>query len=316
MSAPRYDSGQIIFIGDAVQWDGGRGVVLSLINGSVEIRSQDGVVHLRATTITFVEHSYDSLDTRPFPVDIGLDREGLDYLNTLNIGYGSIVDWSMVARQDSAVFHILAEVFNMWKRWWLDVGVLFASPGINQDYWLQRDVKDYIDILKEHLYATDQEDLSLDEALESYITWEQSRRPRYTYPPRARQLPDEETMRYETMHRRHAQLRDDIESAVEETVPNLLEARAQYEKPSESTCAICMSGFYDTSTEKNIPIRLLKCGHVFHMKCIDRYLGTRTDQPCPFCRKSFNRQDLVEAPRAYKQPGGNFWLRTRTSLKF
>ncbi|KAF3454894.1 hypothetical protein FNV43_RR05342 [Rhamnella rubrinervis] len=43
-------------------------------------------------------------------------------------------------------------------------------------------------------------------------------------------------------------------------------------------CVICLSGFEDDDIGRNLP----KCGHAFHVECIDMWLGSHPN--CPICR--------------------------------
>jgi hypothetical protein len=91
--------------------------------------------------------------------------------------------------------------------------------------------------------------------------------------------------------------------------------RASASTNGEAICAICQSDFYNTAMGNRIPIRL-PCGHVFHLSCVETYLGANAELPCPFCRQMFGRNDLIEAPKACKQANGNFQFTSRTILKF
>ncbi|GAB2215180.1 hypothetical protein Droror1_Dr00019559 [Drosera rotundifolia] len=51
-------------------------------------------------------------------------------------------------------------------------------------------------------------------------------------------------------------------------------------KPSDGTCAICLSEYVPQETLRTIP----ECNHFFHAKCIDEWL--RMKGTCPVCRNS------------------------------
>ena len=58
--------------------------------------------------------------------------------------------------------------------------------------------------------------------------------------------------------------------------------KSQWQRPvsvdDEDECTIC---FDRLSSQPNVTP--LECGHVFHSKCIDQWLQTKSD--CPICRK-------------------------------
>ena len=44
-------------------------------------------------------------------------------------------------------------------------------------------------------------------------------------------------------------------------------------------CPICLENF----STNNCAIRKLKCGHIFHKKCIDKWLYKSEKIECPYC---------------------------------
>lgn len=50
-------------------------------------------------------------------------------------------------------------------------------------------------------------------------------------------------------------------------------------------CLICMESFYD-----NDKLRILKCGHFYHLKCIDPWLKQQCSR-CPYCRELIKEED-------------------------
>lgn len=48
---------------------------------------------------------------------------------------------------------------------------------------------------------------------------------------------------------------------------------------NEDACSICLN-----KIETNEYIRKLKCNHLFHKKCVDKWL--KKNQNCPMCRKT------------------------------
>ncbi|XP_062080734.1 RING-H2 finger protein ATL18 [Humulus lupulus] len=54
------------------------------------------------------------------------------------------------------------------------------------------------------------------------------------------------------------------------------------EKDQEEPCSICLVEF----EKEDVVSQLSKCGHVFHIKCIERWLDSN-HFTCPLCRSSF-----------------------------
>lgn len=50
-------------------------------------------------------------------------------------------------------------------------------------------------------------------------------------------------------------------------------------------CAICLDLLTDITNSKKMPVKL-KCGHMFHYSCIEKWHQNKPD--CPICRKSIN----------------------------
>ena len=50
------------------------------------------------------------------------------------------------------------------------------------------------------------------------------------------------------------------------------------EEAEELECVICLSGFEEGEVGRSLP----KCGHVFHVECIDMWLSSHCN--CPICR--------------------------------
>jgi hypothetical protein len=51
----------------------------------------------------------------------------------------------------------------------------------------------------------------------------------------------------------------------------------------ENCCAVCLKPF-EMESKKRVFVKKLKCGHVFHGSCIDKWLARA--QNCPCCRES------------------------------
>ncbi|KAJ7959843.1 RING-H2 finger protein [Quillaja saponaria] len=63
----------------------------------------------------------------------------------------------------------------------------------------------------------------------------------------------------------------------------IYEATAEKDEQEENElleCAICLSAFEDGEIGRNLP----KCGHAFHVECIDMWLNSHSN--CPICRAS------------------------------
>jgi len=76
--------------------------------------------------------------------------------------------------------------------------------------------------------------------------------------------------------------------------------------PHDTLCSICYEEYADGE-----PLRLLRCGHYFHIECIDRWLLTATKRrapACPLCNRSLDpaasAAATAEAPRAHAGGGG------------
>ena len=52
---------------------------------------------------------------------------------------------------------------------------------------------------------------------------------------------------------------------------------------NQSTCSICIDQF-----KSNQKICALSCDHIFHKKCVERWL-TREEASCPVCKKNINK---------------------------
>ncbi|XP_039015352.1 RING-H2 finger protein ATL13-like [Hibiscus syriacus] len=53
------------------------------------------------------------------------------------------------------------------------------------------------------------------------------------------------------------------------------------DKDEEVTCAVCLC-----EIEEDDEMRELRCGHLFHKDCLDRWLGYSYSSTCPVCRTS------------------------------
>ena len=51
---------------------------------------------------------------------------------------------------------------------------------------------------------------------------------------------------------------------------------------SDKDCSICLEPLTKTDNKNMIPVKL-KCGHIFHYTCINKWHGSK--QECPMCRR-------------------------------
>ena len=58
------------------------------------------------------------------------------------------------------------------------------------------------------------------------------------------------------------------------------------DKLNEDLCPICLENF----TTNNCVIRELKCGHIFHKKCIDKWLYNSEKMECPYCNSKLKTE--------------------------
>ncbi|KAG6392735.1 hypothetical protein SASPL_146960 [Salvia splendens] len=69
-----------------------------------------------------------------------------------------------------------------------------------------------------------------------------------------------------------------LPGAVIESIPKLRYKKGEEGGIATSDCSVCLSEFEDGDR-----LRLLrKCGHAFHVACVDTWLGAHTN--CPLCR--------------------------------
>ncbi|GMQ03439.1 hypothetical protein CsSME_00049236 [Camellia sinensis var. sinensis] len=84
-----------------------------------------------------------------------------------------------------------------------------------------------------------------------------------------------------------------IDKAVIESLPffrfSSLEGSKQGLEGSKQglECVVCLSEFEDTEVLRLLP----KCGHAFHMNCIDNWLESHSS--CPLCRYKFDEVELM-----------------------
>ncbi|KAJ0010865.1 hypothetical protein Pint_33971 [Pistacia integerrima] len=73
---------------------------------------------------------------------------------------------------------------------------------------------------------------------------------------------------------------DDDQSSIEELAPYLSVSKfEELEETEEGMCSICLIEFQKDDAVS----RLCRCGHVFHMDCMERWLDC-CQFTCPLCR--------------------------------
>ncbi|KAJ8765710.1 hypothetical protein K2173_014832 [Erythroxylum novogranatense] len=81
---------------------------------------------------------------------------------------------------------------------------------------------------------------------------------------------------------------------IEQKYPTVCFSRHQHRPASE--CAVCLSEFHEGES-----VRGLRCGHVFHKDCLDKWLqqGFAT---CPLCRTQVLSDEVVRGYRRQRNP--------------
>jgi hypothetical protein len=71
------------------------------------------------------------------------------------------------------------------------------------------------------------------------------------------------------------------------------------ELPLAEHCGICFLDMVNDATAGSLGVSLLRCGHVFHTPCIDRWCAVAPGGPsCPYCRAALDPADVqpLESP--------------------
>ncbi|XP_021278992.1 RING-H2 finger protein ATL63 [Herrania umbratica] len=76
-----------------------------------------------------------------------------------------------------------------------------------------------------------------------------------------------------------------LDSSVISSIPLFVYTMEEYKHGLE--CVICLSPFEDDDVGRNLP----KCGHCFHVECIDMWLQSHSN--CPICRAPVLSNDKV-----------------------
>ncbi|KAK4750379.1 hypothetical protein SAY87_027828 [Trapa incisa] len=94
-----------------------------------------------------------------------------------------------------------------------------------------------------------------------------------------------------------------LEVSVLKSIPTLTFYAAAGNSPNNlGDCAVCLSEFEDGETGRALP----KCGHAFHVECIDMWFQTHSN--CPLCRapvQAFSGESLLQINTAVLSPSQN-----------
>ena len=77
-----------------------------------------------------------------------------------------------------------------------------------------------------------------------------------------------------------------LDRAVVEALPTFEYKAAAMAKKTTMECAVCLEDFEETEVGRTLP----KCGHSFHLDCIDMWLHSHST--CPLCRSGLQPEDL------------------------
>ena len=83
----------------------------------------------------------------------------------------------------------------------------------------------------------------------------------------------------------------DDNAIIQEPIKNTLSHLPKYTRINNSdflllnnaSCSICFDNYKSGEYKRH----LHKCNHVFHKKCIDKWLKTTANMECPVCRTSY-----------------------------
>ncbi|KAK6939113.1 Zinc finger, RING-type [Dillenia turbinata] len=112
---------------------------------------------------------------------------------------------------------------------------------------------------------------------------------------------------------RRAPANKGLKKKVLKSLPKLTYAIDEEEGGKASTdCAICLTEFVAGDEIRVLP----QCGHIFHVGCIDMWLGSHSS--CPSCRKILARCQkcgVIPATGSSSNGGGGVGAETETRLK-
>ncbi|OWM64081.1 RING-H2 finger protein ATL70-like [Punica granatum] len=90
-----------------------------------------------------------------------------------------------------------------------------------------------------------------------------------------------------------------INEATLSSYPKLSYSKAKHERGGESIasgCSICLVDYKESDMLRSLP----RCGHMFHVKCVDPWL--RMHSTCPICRTSPHLGTRVSIPETGLPP--------------
>ena len=100
---------------------------------------------------------------------------------------------------------------------------------------------------------------------------------------------------------------DDAESKISGMEQRLQKGMEKMEKlQQEMACSICLGDY-----EEGEDIRLLPCGHMFHVPCIDAWL--QINRICPLCKADVNVLAADKARDRKKEKRKNFFKKLKLS---
>jgi hypothetical protein len=99
-----------------------------------------------------------------------------------------------------------------------------------------------------------------------------------------------------------------LDRAVVEALPTFeYKAAAMAKKTTAMECAVCLEDFEDAEVGRTLP----KCGHSFHLDCIDMWLHSHST--CPLCRSGLQPEDVDD--KLMKPPPVSTLLETVVSVE-
>ncbi|KAJ7523994.1 hypothetical protein O6H91_18G072100 [Diphasiastrum complanatum] len=112
--------------------------------------------------------------------------------------------------------------------------------------------------------------------------------------------------RQQAVDRRPRQMSEGLDRKITESFPVVAYSAAQIaNNPAE--CAVCLSEFQEGEKARWLP----KCGHVFHLECIDRWLFSQST--CPLCRVSLIPESHAITLESTNSPHASTGLETSNS---